>query len=227
MGGKTKADYSRENLENVVKECYSTRQVAFKLGLRGGGGLHKIILRKIKEFDIDISHFSRSKCSNKQSLPYTEVLVYGVSIHSTRLRQALLDYGRIEECEVCKNTGVWNEVLLRLEIHHKDRDRKNNNPDNLAFLCPNCHSQMPGHTSNINELKIKKKRSRYPLNQKKIDSNISKEQLQKLVNEKPISQLANYFNISKPTMYAWCKNLGVTTRSRGYWTNKTTHYESS
>ncbi len=26
-----------------------------------------------------------------------------------------------------------------LEVHHKDRDRNNNLPDNLEILCPNCH----------------------------------------------------------------------------------------
>jgi 5-methylcytosine-specific restriction endonuclease McrA len=37
------------------------------------------------------------------------------------------------KCERCGFTG------LALHIHHKDRNHKNNNLDNLEVLCANCH----------------------------------------------------------------------------------------
>lgn len=48
---------------------------------------------------------------------------------------------RIEElgkphCERCS----WDAVPGILEIHHKDRNRRNNQLINLELLCPNCHS---------------------------------------------------------------------------------------
>ncbi len=39
-------------------------------------------------------------------------------------------------CERCKYDCV--EIL---HVHHKDRNRKNNNPQNLELLCPNCHAK--------------------------------------------------------------------------------------
>lgn len=37
-------------------------------------------------------------------------------------------------CEIC---GLQEPEIL--VIHHKDRNRKNNRPENLQVLCPNCH----------------------------------------------------------------------------------------
>lgn len=38
----------------------------------------------------------------------------------------------------CEDCG-WNKHLEVLEIHHKDRNIKNNIRENLILLCPNCH----------------------------------------------------------------------------------------
>ena len=39
--------------------------------------------------------------------------------------------GKCERCDYGKS-----EIL---QVHHKDRNRKNNNLDNLELICPNCH----------------------------------------------------------------------------------------
>ena len=38
------------------------------------------------------------------------------------------------KCESC----TYNKHGI-LQIHHKDRNRENNNSDNLELICPNCH----------------------------------------------------------------------------------------
>ena len=40
------------------------------------------------------------------------------------------------KCEKCG----YNKTEI-LEIHHKDKNRNNNNLDNLILICPNCHSE--------------------------------------------------------------------------------------
>lgn len=40
----------------------------------------------------------------------------------------------------CSSCG-WNKVPQILQVHHKDRNRKNNNIENLEVLCPNCHTE--------------------------------------------------------------------------------------
>jgi len=40
-----------------------------------------------------------------------------------------------QECESCE----YNEEIGRLQVHHKDKNRKNNNINNLQVLCRPCH----------------------------------------------------------------------------------------
>lgn len=42
----------------------------------------------------------------------------------------------IKECNRCK----YKDFPEILQVHHKDRNRKNNELSNLEVLCPNCHS---------------------------------------------------------------------------------------
>lgn len=51
----------------------------------------------------------------------------------------MLVYLRGHKCEQC-GFSMWNNQLIPLEIHHKDRNSLNNTLENIQLLCPNCHS---------------------------------------------------------------------------------------
>lgn len=54
----------------------------------------------------------------------------------TTVRKKMAQRDMIKSCERC---GYDSEPRI-LGVHHKDRDRKNNEMSNLEVLCPNCHS---------------------------------------------------------------------------------------
>ena len=54
-----------------------------------------------------------------------------------RYRQYLIRSGRSSRCEGC---GFNDGFGRRTHVHHKDRNRKNNNLDNLQVLCTDCHA---------------------------------------------------------------------------------------
>ena len=56
------------------------------------------------------------------------------------LRRFLIEQ-RGYKCEWCGNNGFWRELPMSLEVDHIDGNRKNNFPNNIRLLCPNCHSQ--------------------------------------------------------------------------------------
>lgn len=65
----------------------------------------------------------------------------------TERRQELIRK-RGNKCECCGLTK-WLGSPIKLEIHHLDGNRKNDNEDNLQILCPNCHSYTDNHSKNL------------------------------------------------------------------------------
>jgi len=48
------------------------------------------------------------------------------------------------QCANCLNTGNWWGLEMKLELHHINGNPKDNRIENLAFMCPNCHSLTEG-----------------------------------------------------------------------------------
>lgn len=149
----SKIKYTKELLEEVVATSLSIAQVIRALGLREAGGTHSHISRKLKEYEVDTSHFlgQRANCGanhkgGKRSTP-DEVLtkrMAGRRQHAHILRRALIEAGVEYKCAGCGNSGTWNNKPLMLQVEHKNKDWLDDRKDNLEFLCPNCHSQTPG-----------------------------------------------------------------------------------
>lgn len=75
--------------------------------------------------------------------------------NSEVLKRHLLDYGIPYKCSCC-GISNWQNKPITLEIDHIDGIRNHNKPDNLRFLCPNCHSQTDTWRGrNINSGKTK------------------------------------------------------------------------
>jgi hypothetical protein len=48
---------------------------------------------------------------------------------------------RGDECEMC---GYRPFFKRSLDIHHRDSDKSNNEPDNLMTVCASCHRELEG-----------------------------------------------------------------------------------
>lgn len=142
--------YTKEILQEAVTNSESVAGVLKYLGLRWAGGTHAHISNKIKEFELDTSHFrGRAWNKGKQSptrLDWQDVLVHdrhdGRKQHTYMLRRAMLDYGFEDKCSNCSQGPEWCGLSLTIEVDHIDGNNLNDVPDNLRFLCPNCHSQQ-------------------------------------------------------------------------------------
>jgi hypothetical protein len=76
-------------------------------------------------------------------IPIEELLVAGKPRNRGHLRTRLVKSGLKEErCERC-GLDAWRGEPLRVTLHHVNGDPYDNRLENLAFLCPNCHSQTP------------------------------------------------------------------------------------
>ena len=154
-------------------------------------------------------------------------------VEGAKLRKALLELGREHKCEHCGNDGHWNGQPMILEIDHIDSNWKNNSPENLRFLCPNCHSLTPSfynqkhpdyykycscgvqiNKNSTNCSSCYNKQDKLYL--RKVDRP-SKEELQELVYKKPIEQIAKDFGLSDKAIHKWCEKMDIVKLPRGYW----------
>jgi 5-methylcytosine-specific restriction endonuclease McrA len=151
-----KVEYTKELLEEIVEKVYTFSDVCRELGLHPHSGNIKTIHRKIDEYQLDISHFNRSKSSISKPPPtsgspvYTleEILVENSTYTNTNcLRKRLIKEGlKPEKCEICGN-NMWLGKPLSLQLHHINGVRSDNRLENLQILCPNCHSQTDNYGS--------------------------------------------------------------------------------
>lgn len=144
--------FSKEELEQFIKESYSYAQVCEKVGYSGGSG-PKAIKEMIEHYNFDVSHF-KGQAWNKDGFNY-ERFTSGKVIKSANAIDALVAL-RGRKCEKCQNEK-WFDQPITLELHHLDGDKLNNEMDNLVLLCPNCHSYTDnwrGKNINLGKEKI-------------------------------------------------------------------------
>lgn len=153
-----KVKYTKELLEENIKDCYSFAELARRLGLKPEGSNPKTLKKKLDQFNIDYSHFTGQgwnkelKFKPKVAKDLKDIMTKDSTYQSYKLLKRLIKEGIKEyKCECCGNTE-WNGKPIPLELHHIDGDHSNNTKENLQVLCPNCHSQTDNFRGKKNRI---------------------------------------------------------------------------
>ncbi|MDA3780318.1 MAG: HNH endonuclease signature motif containing protein [Bacteroidales bacterium] len=160
-----KHKYSKNELENAVKESKSIASVCRCLNIRPVGGNYKTIKEKIKKYDIDNSHFTGQgwnvglKFKPSKKRPLSEILVKNSDFSSTtKLKHRLFNEGvKEKKCEKCK-LSEWLGLPIPLELDHINGINTDHRIENLRILCPNCHAQTPTYRRRNNLSALSEKR---------------------------------------------------------------------
>lgn len=150
----------------------------------------------------------------------------------------MLEYGFEHKCTKCGIGDLWDNTKLVLEIDHIDADWKNNEPCNLRFLCPNCHSQIKNFHHKLKQKSTSKKislskkdlcecgevkkviskhcRKCMGLSYRKV-SKPDKILLEQLITTRPLTAIAKEYGVSDKTVAKWCKSYQICSKPRGYW----------
>lgn len=164
----------------------------------------------------------------------------GYSI-KTWIRKYLLEKANYK-CELC-GWGKQNPYsqTIPLEIHHKDGNWKNNRPENLQVLCPNCHSLTQnykilnkGNSDRERSDTIARKKFNICLDCGKMiytDSircrdceakhrtvpldqmPITREQLKQLIRTTPFTQIGKQFGVTDNAVRKWCDKFNLPRKS--------------
>ena len=227
-------NFTKEELEQIVKESHSYRDVIKKVGYTTvSGGNTKTVRSRIEKYGIDTSHFS-----NNGAMIRTEENVFCKD--STAAQKVLRDWFRKGEyvpyqCDCC-GISEWQGKKLVLQLDHINGDNHDNRLENLRWLCPNCHSQTDTFCGKQlkKEQKIKNKNycidcgkeitsaaTRCPECAKIASRSIerpSKEELyQFLIEHKGnFTAAGRNYGTSDNNVRKWCKQYGLLTHSSDY-----------
>jgi len=130
--------YSDSDIRSACMQSVSFAGVIKKLNLKISGGNYETIHNKIKELQIDTSHW-KGQGWNKDSKTKDW---HEYSSKESLKRHLISDKGF--KCESC-GLSVWLGVPILLEIHHIDGVPSHNEYSNLQLLCLNCHAQTPNY----------------------------------------------------------------------------------
>jgi len=88
-----------------------------------------------------LASFNKKTCSRYCANKHRKGIKYKSNspkdkVKTQRLLKIRLLRRKGNKCERC---GFGKYQIL--QIHHKDKNRDNNNLDNLELLCPNCHCE--------------------------------------------------------------------------------------
>lgn len=147
-----KVNYTKELLEENVKNCYSLAELCRRLGLVPIGSNPKTLKKKLNEFNVDYSHFTGKIWNKNPNNPiyrgkYMPNLCEHSSLSSANAKELVYKLGLKEnKCEIC-GLSEWQGKHLVCELHHINGDSTDNRIENLLILCPNCHSQTDNFRS--------------------------------------------------------------------------------
>ena len=134
--------FSKEELQQIVSECTSMRELAKRCGYVSIGNNDHTIKKKLIEYNISISHFT-GVAKGKVNRTDENVFCENSTASQATLRRHYIKKFPQEICSICGQTTIWNNKPLTLTLDHINGKNHDNRIENLRWICPNCDRQLP------------------------------------------------------------------------------------
>jgi len=162
-----KIKYTKLFLEEIIKKSKSRKELLFNLGIKKENSQTHLI-KKIKEYNIDISHFNKTKREYKKR-DIKEYFIINSNISRGVIRDRIKKDNLIPYiCECCGQDENWQGKIMPLILDHKNGINNDNRLENLRFLCSNCDSIQDTYKNKnkkiSKELKDQRERNKKELN---------------------------------------------------------------
>jgi 5-methylcytosine-specific restriction endonuclease McrA len=132
-----------ERIKKAVEQSTSTRNTLVNLGIEPSSKRYHKLRKQCDLFDINLD-FANPRTSNRKiadEFVFTNPSAFTRN-NGAELKRRALSLGYItQNCTLCGIPPEWNGLPLSLQLDHIDGNYRNNLPENLRMLCPNCHTQ--------------------------------------------------------------------------------------
>lgn len=129
----------KDLLQKAVDQSANSAQVLESFGLKPGSGNYVTLRKYYKKFGI-VTNFKKCKRTKQVSINTyftADSQTARASIKRKIIKNKLIPY----RCLSCGLSDRWNGQPLSLQLEHINGINNDNRLENLAFICPNCHSQ--------------------------------------------------------------------------------------
>ena len=230
-------NFSKEELEEMVADCWSMRELARRCGYSSIGNNNKTIQSRLDEFGISTEHFTgRAKDIVRRN-------EQNVFCENSKESQAVLrrwyTKGKYTEykCSICGMRPFWNGKELVLTLDHINGKNHDNRLENLRWICPNCDRQLDtfGFKNPNKKQSYASKKAEEEKEHKKnycVDcgkeiqltsercptcyylfsrtcERPSREELKSLIRNTPFTKIGERFGVTDNAIRKWCKSEGL------------------
>lgn len=239
----TLREIGRTELQEIFDKSTSITDVLKTFGfISQRKDSRKLINSLILSMNIDLTKMHINLKSNMKEIHQTRMFKNTFTFSKGRfvtgwtIIKNMRKIGKEMKCCECGISEEYNGKPLSLQVHHIDGDNTNNLIENLMLLCPNCHSQTDSYCGKKNKKPAKKCTCGSVIHKKSISCRkcsheyqmlngrsrrqfeVSKEELEKLVTELPLTQIGIRFGVSDNAVKKRCIKLGIVLKPmRGYW----------
>ena len=212
--------YTNEEFRNIVSTSFTYEECLKKLGyISRSGTSYRILKQKIKDMQIDISHF---RSPNPTTRSRENVFVQNSTCNQSTLRRWFLKEDVEYKCNICGQEPFWNGEELTLILDHINGYNHDNRLSNLRWVCPNCNYQLETtNGKNINHGDHKKNycidcgkliaptstrcvSCNNKLNIVDINDKVSREELKQLIRENSFTYIGKMFGVTDNAIRKWC-----------------------
>lgn len=228
--------YSKEELEKIVKESFSIKEVIDKLGYNThSGSNNKTVKNRIEKYNIDTSHFTYKKGIERNE---ENIFIINSSASQATLRRWYLKGNYTSYiCSICKLNPFWQGKPLTLILDHINGKNHDDRLENLRWVCPNCNQQLDttnGKNKKRN-LTIDKKNNKCfckncgeeinsatesklcfvcSAKKRRICDRPPREKLKFLIRNYSFTSLGEKFGVSDKAISKWCTNENLPNKKK-------------
>jgi len=139
----------KQEFEIIVKNSKSISEIIRYFDFCVTTSMYKIIYQKCLEDNIDYSHISLGRDSNRgrkfpsKAIPLKEIMIKNSTYSRGHLKKRLIRDKILEnKCNICNLKPEWNNNKLVMVLDHINGINNDHRIENLRLLCPNCNSQQ-------------------------------------------------------------------------------------